>query len=258
MITDEFKQLAQTHRIQCAGDLRRRTDRQIDQEMGRAGGELLRHDRRHHLFARVDGERPLHRDQDVVGRRKIDVAAPDQAAVARGHHLLHLLDAKVDARQHFHGVGGPGRRSDRSRGGLRDHQSVRGDDRHHNHRRAVAGNAADTVLVDDDPAVPLQLCTGIRHRARQRQQFAAGHEARRADQEGGNLHVGITVMRNILNDRPDLGVTEHAALDFGAHRSRLSGGVAGVTVTELPTGSPKRRKAGSARPSSSGATMPSL
>ena len=31
---------------------------------------------------RVEAERPFDRDQDVVGRRQVDVAAPDQAAVA--------------------------------------------------------------------------------------------------------------------------------------------------------------------------------
>jgi len=36
--------------------------------------------------------------------------------------------------------------------------------------------------------------------------------------------------------------------------SRLSGGVAGLTVTSVPTGSAKRRNAGSERPNSSGPT----
>ena len=65
---------------------------------------------------------------------------------------LHLLDAEIDARQHLHGVGGAGRRGDGARGGLRDRQPMRGDDRHHDHRGAVAGNAADAMLVDDDSA----------------------------------------------------------------------------------------------------------
>ncbi len=50
------------------------------------------------------------------------------------------------------------------------------------------------------------------------------------------------------------GVVERAALDLGANGiEAVRAAVAGVTVTRLPTGSAKRRKAGSARPISSGA-----
>ncbi len=71
--------------------------------------------------------------------------------------LLHLVDAEIDARQHLHRVGGAGRRGDRARGGLRDRQPVRGDDRHHDHRGTVAGDAADAMLVDDDRLGPISI-----------------------------------------------------------------------------------------------------
>ena len=74
-------------------DLCGRADRQVDQEMGRAGRELLRHDRGDHLLAGVEAERAFDGDENVVGRRQIDVPAPDQTAAAGGDDFLHLLDA---------------------------------------------------------------------------------------------------------------------------------------------------------------------
>ena len=118
MVADELEQLAQPHGLHGVGEFGRRSDRKIDQQMGRAGRELLRHDRGDHLLARIEAERPLDRDQDIVGRRQVDMAAPDQAAVTGRDHVLHLIDAEIDARQHLHGVGGAGRRGDGARGSL--------------------------------------------------------------------------------------------------------------------------------------------
>ena len=223
MIADEFEQLAQPHRLRRIGELGGRTDRKIDQQMGRAGRELFRHDRGDHLLARIEAERPLDRDQDVVGRRQIDVTAPDQAAVAGCDHLLHFVDPEIDAGQHLHGVGGAGRRGDRARRCLRDREAMRGDDRHHDHRGAIARNAADAMLVDDDRRSHSICVPACAIAWDKREQFVAGHEAGRADQECGDLHVGIAIMREIIDDGADLRGAQRPALDLGAHRVEAVG-----------------------------------
>ena len=93
------------------------------------------------------------RDENIVGRRQIDVPAPDQTAAAGADDFLHLLDADIDPGQHFHGVGRAGRRGNRARGGLGNGEPVRRHDRDDDHRGAVARNAADAMLVDDDGSV---------------------------------------------------------------------------------------------------------
>ena len=128
------------------------------------------------------------------------------------------------------------------------------DDRHHDHRGAVAGNAADAMLVDDDRVRPFQLRAGLRHRAGEGEQFVAGHEARRADQERCDLHVRVSIMRRVVDD----GAYFRRARVYGRGScartaSRLSGGEAGVTVTRIAGGLAKRRNAGSESPISSGA-----
>ena len=136
-------------------------------------------------------------------------------------------------------------------------QAMRGDDRHHDHRGAVAGNAADAMLVDDDGAVPFQLGAGLGHGARQRQHFAAGHEARRADEEGGDLHVGIAVMRDVVDDAGKLGVAERVSLDLGAHGIEAFRRRRRRHADQAAGGLGEAAEGGFARPSSSGATRPS-
>ena len=103
-------------------------------------------------------QRPLHRDQDVVGRatgRRV----PPQARQPRCSRTIccQPLEGQLDLGQHLHRVGGAGRRGDRARRGLRAQHAVRGDDGHHQHRGAVAGDAADAVLVDHRAAAHLVL-----------------------------------------------------------------------------------------------------
>ena len=54
MIADEFEQFSQPHRFHGVGKLGGRADRQIDEQVGRAGRQLLRHDRGDHLLAGVE------------------------------------------------------------------------------------------------------------------------------------------------------------------------------------------------------------
>ena len=91
-----------------------------------------------------------------------------------------------------------------------------GDDRHHDHGGAVARNAADAMLVDDDRVLPFQLRAGGGHRVNQSEQFTAGHEARRTDQECGDLHVRIAVVRQIADDGIDFGRLERPAPNLAA------------------------------------------
>ena len=93
---------------------------------------------------------------------------------------------------------------------------------------------------------------GLGHGADERQQLAAGHETRGADQECRDFHVGIAIVREIVDDGADFVGFSDRPWILARTASRLLGGVAGVTVTRLPAGSPKRRNAGSARPSSPG------
>ena len=223
MIADELEQLSQPHRLHGVRKLGCRADRKIDQQMRRARGELLRHDRGDHLLARIEAERPLDRNENVVGRRQIHMPAPDQAAVTRRDDLLHLVDPEVDPRQHLHGVRGAGRGGDRARRGLGNRQSVRRHDRHHDHRRAIARNSADAMLVDDDRPVPFELRSRLSHRVGQGEKLVARHEARGTDQERGDLHVGIAIMREVIDDGADFRGAQRAALDLGAHRIEAVG-----------------------------------
>ena len=82
VVADEFEKFAQPHGFRWRCELCRRADRQIDHQMRGSGGELLRHDRGDHLLAGVEAERALDRNENIVGRRQVDVPAPDQTAVA--------------------------------------------------------------------------------------------------------------------------------------------------------------------------------
>ena len=156
-VADELEQFAQPHRLHAVDELGGRADRQVDQKMGRARREFFRHDRSDHLLAGIEAERPLDGDQYVVGRRQVDVPAPDQTAIAGRNDGLHLIGADIDPCQYLHRVRRAGRRGNGARGGLRDRQTVSGHDRHHDHRGAIARNAADAMLVDHDRVGPFQL-----------------------------------------------------------------------------------------------------
>ena len=71
--------------------------------------------------------------------------------------------------------------------------------------------------------VPLQLRSGLRHRAGEGDQFIAGHEAGGADQERGNLHVGVAIVGQIIDDRADFRSAQGPAPDLGAHRFEAFG-----------------------------------
>ena len=82
----------------AAAHFRRRADRQIEHQMGRAGGDLLGQHRRDHLSFGVEVERPLDADEDVVGRAQLDRAAPDYAsALALDHRRMPAVSRSTGA-----------------------------------------------------------------------------------------------------------------------------------------------------------------
>ena len=219
VVADVLEQLAQALRRAHLPHLGGRPDGNVDEEVRRAGGELLRQDRRHHLPVRVDAERPLDRDQDVVGGREAGRAAPGDAAAVLAHDVVQRPEAELDAREHLHGVGGAGRRGDRAARRLRDQHAVRGDDRHDDHRGAVARNAADAVLVGDQRLVPVEALARIEHRAGQVQHLVAVELALAGgDQECGDLGLGEVVLGDVADDVAIVvGQVEPLAGDLAAH-----------------------------------------
>jgi hypothetical protein len=75
------------------------------------------------------------------------------------------LERNLHLGQHLHRVGGAGRRRDRARARLRAQHAVGGHDGHDQHRRAVARDAADAVLVDHRPAAHQACCQSSRRPA---------------------------------------------------------------------------------------------
>ncbi len=136
--------------------------------------------------------------------------------------------------------------------------------------RPCAATIGTTIMEVRFPGMPPMQCLSttmgldhfscvpaIGHRVDQSEQFAAGHEAGRTDQERGDLHVRIAIMREVLDDGVDFGRLERSTLDLAANGIEAFRRAAGLTVTRLPTGSAKRRNAGSESPISSDPTRAS-
>ncbi len=149
--------------------------------------------------------------------------APDKAAVTRRDDLLHVVDTEVDTCQDLHRIRRAGRRGNGARGGFGNHESVRGYDRHDDHRRAIAGNATDAMLVDHDRSIPLELCSRCSHGMSEGQKLVARHETGGADKERGDLHVGIAIVRQIIDNGADFGRAQRVAPNFPAHGVEADG-----------------------------------
>jgi hypothetical protein len=228
-------------RSRCAShvpDLRRRPDRKIDEEVGRAGGDLLREDRRDHLPLRVEAQRPLDRDQNVVGGREPRGAAPRDAAALLAHQATQAVERQLDLGEHLHGVGGAGGRSDRAARGLRDHHAVRRHDRDDEKRGAVAWNAADAMLVDDERLLPVEALAGVDHRAREREHLVPIHLGLPGgDQERADLGLGIAARSDVADDFGVVRRREAVAGDLAPHRVHRRGGFGVLDRQRLPRAS---------------------
>src|SRR5690606_2827967 len=143
----------------------------VDQQVGGTAGAFFREDGGHHLRLGVDAEGPLHRNEYVVGGGEVGGAAPGQAAPLHPHDLVQLRLGQVHLGQHFHGVGGAGGGGDGAARGLGAQQAKGGDDGHHDHRGAVAGDAADAVLVHHPALPPVEFLAGIDHGSGEAEDF---------------------------------------------------------------------------------------
>ena len=217
MVADEFEQLTQSHGLHGVSDFGRRPDRQIDHKMGHTGREFLRHDRGDHLLTRVDasgrsteirmssaGDRltwPPQIRQPWQAFTTSFISSTSRSTRASTSMVSAVPAGDVIAREDVFGIIKP-----------------------------CAATIGTTIIEVRLPGMPPMQCLSTTilwsHFScvpacaialRQRKQFAARHETRRADQERGDLHVGITVVDNVIDDRADLGRAQRAALNFGAH-----------------------------------------
>nr|ABM53584.1 conserved hypothetical protein [uncultured bacterium CBNPD1 BAC clone 1664] len=215
-VGDELEKLAKPQGRLRIAHLGARPDRQVQEEVGGARRQLLGEDRGHHLLGGVEGQGPLHRDQDVVHRRQVHASAPDDAAAAALDHGAHLVLVQVHPGQHLHGVRRPGRGGDGPRGRLGRQQAVGRRHGRDDQRGPVSRNAADAVLVGHQGTVPDQPATGAGHGAGQGQGLLGGHEAGAGDQEGRDLDVRPAVVGQVMHHRLDLGVGQGRPGDLGA------------------------------------------
>jgi hypothetical protein len=72
------------------------------------------------------------------------------------------------------------------------------------------------MLVDDGLSAPAQALAHCDHRAREGQGLLGRHEARAGDQEGGDVHVGPTVVGDIPHHLQVLGFGQRFARHLGA------------------------------------------
>ncbi len=188
-------------------------------EMGGTGSDFLGQDGRHHLPGRIDVQRPLDRDQHVVSGRQVGGAAPDQTAAVPLHDAGELLERQLHIRQHLHGVGGAGGRGDGARRRLGKHQPIGRHDGHHQHRGAVARNAADAVLVDHQRRLPVKPPAAGHHGfGEEIDLFAVQLAAVAGDHERGQLDLGIAVAGDVAHDRGELFAAQPLAVDLAKQR----------------------------------------
>ena len=154
-----------------AAYLRRRPNRDVDDQMGRTGRDFLGQHRGDHLPDGIDIEHSFNADDHIVGRAEIDGAAPGDAAAFALDHLADGGNVEVDRCKHLHRVRRAGRRGDRPRRCLGHDQALRGHDRDDDRRGAIARQSTDAMLVDDDLFGPLQSLADIDHRPGQADRF---------------------------------------------------------------------------------------
>ncbi len=95
---------------------------------------------------------------------------------------------------------------------------MRGDDGHHDHRDAAAGNAAQRMLVDDDRLVPHHAPRELGPDLGDGRDLRKGERARRRHQERRDLGVRIVAGDDIADHCAVLLLVEDAAGDLGAQK----------------------------------------
>src|SRR5690606_22139614 len=197
---------------------RRGANRNVDEHVGRARRLLFRQYRRHQLAFAVDVQHTLDLDQDVVGRTQVDRAAPHQAAALALDNAAQNGQLQRHVRQRFHRVRSAGRRGDRARRGFWNAEAVGGDDGHHQRCGAIAGQAADTVLVEHLFAAPVETLADGNHGLGQIGGFYQAEAiAGAGSDEGGDLDVAVAASGNIAHHRIEITAFERATVNLGAH-----------------------------------------
>ena len=152
--------------------------------MGGTGGRLFRQYARYELTGGVEIEGAFDTDKMIVGRTEGEPATPDEATALGFDHPAQRGGVKRDGRHHLHGVGGSGRRCDRTARRLGDQMPRRRDDRDDDGCRPVARQSADAMLIEDSVLPPVERLPCFLHGAGQRHGFglvqpvagAGGHE----------------------------------------------------------------------------------
>ena len=201
---------------------------------------LLGQDRGDHLRLGVDLHRPLDGDEDVVGGREIERAAPcDAGAGLRSHDPAHPSGASatsastpivsavpaglVIARDEVFG----------------HRQAERGEDRHDDHRGAVARERRRrSACRRSDPAPKSKLRAGRDHRAREVDQLVQVERAQRArEHEHRQLDPRVAMLDDVGEDGVEGGAIEAARRAASRARGRRCGGAgASVALTGAPSG----------------------
>ncbi len=74
------------------------------------------------------------------------------------------------------------------------------------------------MLVDHDRVGPLKLRSGLGHGPGQGNEFIAGHETGGTDQERRDLHVGVTIVGQIVDDCGNLLRAQGVAMNLRPYR----------------------------------------
>ncbi|EWS57058.1 hypothetical protein X551_00192 [Methylibium sp. T29] len=169
----------------------------------------------------VEIERALDADQDVVGRAQPHRAAPDDAGAGALHRASHGGDVEIDRGEHLHRVGGAGRGCDRARRCLGHRQPAGGDDRHDEQRRAVAGQAADAMLVDDQVAAPVEAFAHVDHRPCQRYGLVEVEVvAGTGGDEGRQVQVRVAACGDVADHGAECAIVESVAIHLRANMAQ--------------------------------------
>ena len=161
--SNRFHSGCQRHSRFLRPNLGGRSHRNIDKDAGRARSSLLGQDTRHELTVAIEIERAFDPYQQVVGRAEVELAAPCKASSFGFDYPAQVRDLQRDRGHHLHGIGGPGRRSDRPARGLGDAEARSRYDGDHDRRSAIARKAANAVLVEDQPLAPVEGLPRILH-----------------------------------------------------------------------------------------------
>ena len=212
---------------------------------------------------RVDRQRPLDRDQDVVGRatgRRCRPRPGSRAWRARSRSARSIGSSTSASTSIVSAVPAG---EVMARDEVFGHQhAVRGDDRHHQHRGAVARDAADAMLVDHRPGadvvLPVDALADGDHRLGQVQHLVAVElELVGGDDEGRQLDLRVARRRRCRARSPCRSSRDSRSPAILRCSAAIDGGGSACSTLRRRAlrRCASRAKASSLSPSSLGATM---